>query len=381
MTRFLASRVASGLVTLFFFVTVLFFLVNIAVDGDWTSQYILTAEQRAALQDTLGIGGSLWEQYRAWLTAAATLDFGVSLSGADVWTEIRAALASTALVLTVGLGISFGVGSWLGRRTAWNRRAWLTGTGTFVAVICLTAFPPALAFFFERGAQNVLGFGDLAALQSLDGERWRSAGIEPSTWLWRMVTVLLAAAVIAALVVRLMERRSRWRGLVAAAVVVVGPIIVWTAWRGGALVLDLAGRAALITAGIVVLTFGEVTLITRAAMDDVRSDGFVTTARAVGLTPVQVRSRAARVTMLPVLTRLVVAIPAFLTGLVILESVFGIGGMGSLIFEALRLQDTPLVAGGLLVVGFVTIVLRIGLDIAHVVLDPRLRSAKGPAGE
>jgi hypothetical protein len=38
------GRLASGLLTLFLFVTLLFFLVNIVIPGDFVSQFILTAE-------------------------------------------------------------------------------------------------------------------------------------------------------------------------------------------------------------------------------------------------------------------------------------------------------------------------------------------------
>jgi peptide/nickel transport system permease protein len=128
-------------------------------------------------------------------------------------------------------------------------------------------------------------------------------------------------------------------------------------------------------------------------MDDVMLEDYVMVARAKGLSERQVRDRhAARAALLPVLSRFTVAIPYFLTGLVILEVVFGgsqeVGGLaitgtlmrfsapaglGTLLFDALADQDTILLVGALLVVGVLTLLLRIVLDVAHAALDPRIR--------
>jgi ABC-type dipeptide/oligopeptide/nickel transport system permease component len=48
VTRYVGGRLASGLLTLFLFVTLLFFLVNIVIPGDFVSQFILTAENASA---------------------------------------------------------------------------------------------------------------------------------------------------------------------------------------------------------------------------------------------------------------------------------------------------------------------------------------------
>jgi peptide/nickel transport system permease protein len=104
----------------------------------------------------------------------------------------------------------------------------------------------------------------------------------------------------------------------------------------------------------------------------------------------QVRDHhAARTALLPVLSRFTVAIPYFLTGLVILEVAFGGGGnldiagvtmrfhppvgLGSLLFESLSNQDNPLLVGALLIVGVLTLLVRIVLDVVHAALDPRIR--------
>ena len=381
MTRYVMSRIGLGLVTLFIFVTGLFFLINAVVPGDFTSQFILTAEQRSSLQQQLGLDRSLWDQYLAWMGGVLTFDLGVSLSGVEVWEWIRVALASTLLVLAMGLGVAFWAGSRLGRFTAWSRRRMVTGSVTLVAIVLLTAFPPALGFLLERGAVNSLGRSFVSDMQNLDPAPWIEAGLNPDGLLWRvhLSLVLLGGAVW--LVAALARRRGRHLAVRAVAGVgFVCVVAVWVAFGWWPLLVDQLGRVALLTIALAILTFGEIVLITRATMEDAVAEDFVTVARAKGLPDRQVRDHhAARAALLPTMSRLVVAVPYLLTGLVILESIFGSGGMGTLIFEALRLQDTPLVAGSLMVVGVMAVVLRVGLDIAQAVLDPRIKMAQdGP---
>jgi peptide/nickel transport system permease protein len=172
-------------------------------------------------------------------------------------------------------------------------------------------------------------------------------------------------------------------------------LLVWR-WMGlTERVFDLAATMTLLLAGVVLLTFGDVLLVTRAAMDDVLLEDYVMVARAKGMPERQVRDRhAARAALLPVLSRFTVSIPYFMTGLVILEAVFGgVGassgfvsitqqffgrpGMGVVIFDAVRTQDTPMIVGSMLVVGVLTLLLRVALDFAHAALDPRIRLHRG----
>jgi peptide/nickel transport system permease protein len=48
-------------------------------------------------------------------------------------------------------------------------------------------------------------------------------------------------------------------------------------------------------------------------------------------------------------------------------------GLGTVLFDALSSQDTPLLLGALLVVGVLTLSIRIVLDVIHAALDPRIR--------
>ncbi|GGK74755.1 ABC transporter permease [Mangrovihabitans endophyticus] len=82
---------------------------------------------------------------------------------------------------------------------------------------------------------------------------------------------------------------------------------------------------------------------------------------------------ATRNSLLPVFTVLGLQAGGILGGTVILESIFGIPGMGSLTFEAVQMRDYPVVLGCVIVYGAVFVVVNIVVDLMYGVIDPRVR--------
>ena len=62
-----------------------------------------------------------------------------------------------------------------------------------------------------------------------------------------------------------------------------------------------------------------------------------------------------------------------MAGAVFVEYVFGWHGIGSEIVNALDKQDLPIIMGGVLVIGFIYVVINIVVDIVYGILDPRVR--------
>jgi peptide/nickel transport system permease protein len=354
----------------------------------------MTGEAREALRESLGIDRPLGEQFWTWISSVATLDLGVSFGGQPVWTAVRQAMATTLFVFVAATLISFPLGFWMGRALAWNERPWLTLPNTAVAVMLFTAFPPAIAFLVQRGITNLLSPQALRDLTSLDGEIWnfeqgnrfqsRPVTVEgfdetltPPQVLWRMLMItvgLVAVVLMLRLVLRALTGLRLTPGITAA-ILAVGSVIGWRLSGFSSQAFDIASSMVLLIGGLILLTYGEILLVTEAAMVDTRDEDFILTARAKGLTERAIRDRhSARAALLPVLSRLVVSVPYFLTGLVILEYVFEVqGGLGNLIFYAINLQDTPLIVGAMVIVGVITLVLRLVLEGAIAALDPRVR--------
>lgn len=123
------------------------------------------------------------------------------------------------------------------------------------------------------------------------------------------------------------------------------------------LVLSLAALAIAVSFGIssmfwlsaIVLAVPVVGLLLaqlQAGIDEVMNEDFIRTARAKGLTEFSIITRhASRALIGPVLTIVGLSIGALLAGSVLVESILGRQGMGSLMVVAVRNRDVPLVMG------------------------------------
>ncbi len=101
---------------------------------------------------------------------------------------------------------------------------------------------------------------------------------------------------------------------------------------------------------------------------------FVRTARAKGLSETMVLFRhVLKNAMIPVLTGIVVALPLLFMGSLILESFFGIPGLGSYTIDAINQQDFSIVRAMVFLGAVLYIIGLILTDISYTLVDPRVR--------
>jgi peptide/nickel transport system permease protein len=104
------------------------------------------------------------------------------------------------------------------------------------------------------------------------------------------------------------------------------------------------------------------------------SKDYVRTARAKGLSEIHVLFRhVLKNAMIPILTGAVVVIPTLFMGSLILESFFGIPGLGSYTIDAIQAQDFAIVRA-MVFLGSVLYIFGLVLtDLSYTLVDPRVR--------
>ncbi len=131
----------------------------------------------------------------------------------------------------------------------------------------------------------------------------------------------------------------------------------------------------LIMPAAVLSTFplAQLTRYTRSSMVEVLKQDYIRTARSKGLTEVLVLSRhALRNALIPVITVLGVLIPRLLSGTVITEAIFAWPGLGRLAVDSAITRDYPVIMGVTLLVSGMVIISNLLTDLAYAVLDPRI---------
>ncbi|MFE6646905.1 ABC transporter permease [Nocardioides sp. NPDC057772] len=121
-------------------------------------------------------------------------------------------------------------------------------------------------------------------------------------------------------------------------------------------------------------TMASIARMLRSSLLEVLGSNFIRTIRSRGASErVVVLKHAGRSSLIPVFTVLGLQVGHILGGTVILERIFAIPGMGSLIFEAVGQRDYPVILGCVIFYGAIFILVNVVVDLLYAVIDPRIR--------
>jgi peptide/nickel transport system permease protein len=324
------------------------------------------------------------QRYFTWAKGFIHGDLGKDATGQDVAPKLWRAMGVTlrlvfaALLIAIVLGLAVGVVSAVRQYTLFDYGS------TFLAFLFFAMpvfwFAVLLKEFGAIKLNNWLGKPGLSTLA--------------------VILIVLACAGLASIVVNIGEKRSRQRGLKAAAIgALVGVVVValLTRWFDGrtfarwvstigpetpgfqgsffAHIGDTVGHMILPTITLAVISFATYSRFQRASMLDTMQSDYVRTARAKGLSNKRVIMRHAfRTALIPVVTLAALDFGLLLGGAIITETVFQWQGMGTLFRNAvLKDVDPNSAMAYLMVTAIMVIVFNIVADIAYAYLDPRIR--------
>jgi peptide/nickel transport system permease protein len=140
--------------------------------------------------------------------------------------------------------------------------------------------------------------------------------------------------------------------------------------------LDLLWHLVLPVTCLVYAGFAVLSRQTRAAMLDNFNADYVRTAKAKGVPRRDIVLRHVfRNSLLPLITMFVSIFPAMLSGSVVVEKIFSVPGMGSLMLEAISLHDAEIMLANTVMIGCVSLLALLLADILYAIADPRVSYA------
>jgi peptide/nickel transport system permease protein len=157
----------------------------------------------------------------------------------------------------------------------------------------------------------------------------------------------------------------------------LGPllILVFSLWLGWTPVSGAEAPGAIVLPAITLGTGLAAILarMVRASVLEVLGEDYVRTARAKGLgEPAVLWRHALRNAWLPVLTVIGMQLGGLLAGAVITETVFAWPGIGSLLVDAIKARDFPVVQGCVLLISVFYVLVNALTDVAYAWIDPRI---------
>lgn len=135
-------------------------------------------------------------------------------------------------------------------------------------------------------------------------------------------------------------------------------------------------RASHLFLPIVCWTYGSLAFLSRqmrGGFIDVLSKDYIRTAKAKGLSgKVVVWKHAFKNSLLPIITMLASIFPAMISGSVVIEKIFSIPGMGSMMINAIQAKDFPVVFTVVMMSSILTMIGYLVADILYAIVDPRI---------
>ena len=128
-------------------------------------------------------------------------------------------------------------------------------------------------------------------------------------------------------------------------------------------------------ASLGLMPVAAVTRMTRSSMlECIRAD-YIRTARAKGLKEgIVIRKHALRNALIPVVTLIGMQLSVIMGGSVVIETIFTIPGLGTLMMTAINTRDYPRIQGIVLVLSMTVCVMNLVVDIVYAAIDPRIKA-------
>lgn len=125
---------------------------------------------------------------------------------------------------------------------------------------------------------------------------------------------------------------------------------------------------------MMVVGMGYDTRYYRSVMVEETGKEYITTAFAKGLSKTRVMYlHMLKNAMVPIITRMMISVPFLVTGSLLLESFFGIPGLGNMLLDALGSSDLPIIKAYTVLISILFILSNIATDVLYAIVDPRVR--------
>lgn len=313
MAAYLLRRTAFLVVSLLLAMVVLFFLLRV-LPGDPANALLsvnATPEQVKAAQQQVGSDRPLGEQFVAWFGSLLTLNLGQSfVTSLPVGPEIASRLAVTVPLTLLSFVLALAIALVVGFVAAWKADRW---------------YGIALSAFSQLGiAVPVFWVGILLVSAFSVNLRWFPSGGFP---------------------------RDDWADPGAALQSLALPIVT-----------------------IAIVMSASIARYVRSAALDVIGSDYLRNARALGSGFGRAMWRhGLRNGAVPVISILGIELATTFLGAVVVESVFTLPGLGSMLLRAIAQHDYPNIQGILFVSTLVVLIIGFAADVVQRLVDPRLR--------
>ncbi|TDD03949.1 ABC transporter permease [Nonomuraea deserti] len=316
--RFIGIRLARGLLTLWFAVTVTFFLVRL-LPGDpvlAVADPNMTEELRRKLLADFGLDQPLGVQYLNYLGQLLQGNLGMSFRQSVPVTTVLMERLPWTLILTISaMAVTIALGIPLGVLAATRAKGWMDRVIQLTGVTAQSLFVPSVGILLMYVLGVWLGWFPIGGAVDLDA-------------------------------------------------------------TGFAATLSMLHHLVLPCLSLVLIQLGGYVLTMRTTLIDALGEDYVSLAKAKGVKPGKVVwKHALRNALLPTTTIAGLQLGTLVGGAVLTETIYAYPGIGRAVYEAVGQLDFPVLQGAFVLLAAAVVVANLITDVAYGILDPRVRTS------
>ena len=375
MIKFLFKELTSSLISVFIFLFLMFYAINIFIPGDFLTplRIMITQEELDALRASLGADDPLYQQYFRWVVSVLSGEITPGGFRRRSSEAITSTIIPTLQVLIPSLLLAYSLSKLPALKTSIGRLHKDKIFSDITATLLISLFPPIVYFFVGDRVEGY--YQNLSA--NLEFKKIPASLIELTffqldmfLFLFLLGLILLFISFIDIVTFSFVPKIKLFIGLTI--------IIFLYLYLEELYFLQIFFETKVAMKTIVVLSvflLGEYILMNNVVVQNISREPHILTARAIGYSRSQIyTNHILRNSFGPIAYRLGMNIPYLIASLVIVESTTNWGGMGSLLYATITNQDSNAAMGILFLLALLAIFFRIVISITHKLIDPRLRT-------
>src|SRR5210317_210123 len=377
MLKFFFRNLLTSVISIFIFLLIMFYGINILIPGDFLTplRLVMSKEELDALRDTLGANDPLIQQYYRWIQSV----FSGEITPGGFRQRSSKTVLDTVLPTLHVLLPSFVISIYLSRIPVLKTKVKRLGKEKIFSdvfgILLISLFPPIIYFFIGERLESLF--------MSLFNQ-FEITGTSSEILLFSELRIgfgyLLFAIACSFIIVGIFELLAlihipKQKLLIAGLLLLLVLLFFDTK---EVVTMLFYSKNAFITIGILtVLLIGEFILFNNIIVQNISKEDHIMTASAIGFSNQKIfKDHIIRNSFFPFATRIAINLPYTIASLVIVESTTGWGGMGSMLYQAIMSQDSNAAMAILFLLAILTATLRLGINFSQIVFNPQLRGTR-----
>jgi len=374
MLKFIIREIFSSLISLFIFLLIMFYGINLLIPGDFLTPLRLMMSQAEldALRESLGVNDPLYQRYLRWILGVFNGEITTGGFRQRSGKDITSTFFPTIQILIPSFLLAFYISRIPSINTPIKKLHKNKIFSDTFATFLMSLFPPIILFLIGSKFDNLY----LYLFSFFNIEKTPISLLEISELKINVFLFLLLLG-ITIFISSLIDIFTNLKIFILKISIIVLIFIIFIFNSDTILFNEIAllSKNAFKTISILTIFFiGEYVLLTNVITQNIAREPHILTARALGYSNSKIFSKhIIRNSFGPFATRIGLGLPFTIASLVIVESTTNWNGMGSLLYQTILNQDSNAAMGLFLLLALLTIILRITISLIQMIIDPRVR--------